>query len=148
MANSSLTSRYQTLLNAYDVLNFKQIIRVIYDYTEHTNTVAGTPVSLSSELPDNAIVTRGYYEVITPFTSATNVAEIAIGINTNDVNGLLAATVVTSAGTAGYHELIQTGTAANFSTKTTSVRAIDFDITVEDLTAGKMIIFLEYVISE
>lgn len=130
-----------------DLLASGRILRVTYDFATDVGTVGGTPLSLSRSLPNNAVVTRGYYEVITAFTSGGELAEISIGINTDDVNGLLAPTVVSSSGTVGFHDLIQSGVVGNFSEKTTASRTIDFDVTEESLTAGKMVIFLEYIVS-
>ena len=39
------------------------------------------------------------------------------------------------------------GTAANFSTKTTAARELSMTIAVEAVTAGKFILFAEYVVS-
>ena len=136
----------QLIPSSIDSRTFKGLLRVTYDFATDGGTVAGTPTSLAQSLPDNAIVTRGFYEVTAGFTSGTSTGEFALGIVTDDTNGLLAPLVVTSLGT-GYGELIQDGAASNFSNKTTASRAIQFDVTTEDLTAGTMVIFLEYVIS-
>jgi hypothetical protein len=122
------------------------LLRVIWDFTDDGGTVAGTPLDLAGRLPNNAVVTRGYYEVVTAVTGGAS--SIAIGIDTDDVNGLLAPTGIGSAGTLGFHDLIQDGALANFSTKTTASRPIEFDVTGADLTAGRLVIFLEYIISE
>ena len=123
-----------------------RILRTIWDFTDDGGTVAGTPVDLSGRLPNNAVVTRGYYEVVTAVTGGAS--SIAIGIDTDDVNGLLGPTAIGTAGTLGFHDLIQDGALANFSTKTTASRPIEFDVTGADLTAGRLVIFLEYVVSE
>lgn len=123
-----------------------RLLRTVWDFDDDGGTVAGTPVSLTGRLPNNAVVTRGYYEVVTAVTGGAS--SIALGINTDDTNGLLGATAIGTAGTAAFHDLIQDGALANFSTKTTASRAIEFDVTGADLTAGRMVIFLEYVVSE
>lgn len=106
--------------------------------------VAST-ISLGETLPDNAVVVRGYYFVSTALTSGGS-ATIALSIASDDVAGLLAAAAIATAGSAGWHECIQTGTAANFSEACTAERAIQIVIGTADLTAGVLTLFLEYVI--
>lgn len=146
--NLDEVGRTNQVPSSIDARTFNGVLRVTYDFSTDGGTVASTPINLSQTLPDNAIVVRGYYDVVTAFTSGTSSAEIAIGITTDDVDGLLGATVIGTSGTLGYHDLIQNGSVSNFSDKTTASRAITFDVTVEDLTAGKMVIYLEYVISD
>ncbi len=101
-------------------------------------------------LPDNAIITRAWYEVLTTFTSATDAATIAITIPTDDVAGIVAATAISAGGNvwdAGNHEAIQTGTAANYSEKCTAERELTATVAVEALTAGKFRLYCEYVVS-
>lgn len=107
---------------------------------------------LGVSLPDNAVVTRTWYEVFTNFSSATDITAVALDIPTDDAAGLVAfAPLSTAAGPfdAGYHEGIQTGTAASFAEKTTAEREITFSInSSEDLLAGKGTFFIEYVVTE
>jgi len=134
---------------AADGLNVKRVARATYDFAEHGGAIS--TIGLGVNLPDNAIVTRAFYEVVTTLTSATDSATVAINITTDDVAGILAAVAIKTAGDAwdaGYHECIQTGTAANFSEKCTAARAISITIAVEAVTAGKFVLWLEYVISD
>jgi len=127
---------------------FKFLARATFDAT------AGKAIGshgLGVSLPDNAIITRSWYEVITTFTSATDAGTIALGIPTDDVAGIKAAVAIsdgTNPWDAGIVEGIQDGTAAAFSVKTTAVRELTADVAVEALTAGKLVLFCEYVISE
>lgn len=103
-------------------------------------------------LPDNAVVTRSWYEVFTNFSSSTGAASVGLSIPTDDAQGLVAFTIISTTGTAfnsGYHEGIQTGTAATFAEKTTAEREITFDIaSTENLLGGKGTFFIEYVVTE
>jgi len=119
------------------------LLRATYDFATDGGVV-GT-INLTETVPNNAVVVRGYYYVATGFTSGGS-ATVSIGINTDDAAGLLALTAIGSGFTAGWHECIQDGTAANFSTVTAAERTIDVAVAVADLTAGNMVIFLEYVI--
>lgn len=106
----------------------------------------------SFRLPDNARITRAYYEVQTTFTSATDTATIAISIPTDDVAGIKAAIGISNVANpwdAGLHECIQTGTMATAAEKTTAAtRSVQVTLTMEALTAGKLALVIEYVTLE
>lgn len=135
-----------------DALNVKRIARATYDYTEHGGAIS--TIGLGVTIPDNAIVTRTYYEVITTLTSnaANDAATISFDIPVDDVAGLVAATAISAGGNiwdAGYHEGIQDGTAAAFAVKTTGARELSITIGVEAIdAAGIVVFFCEYVVTE
>ena len=144
----------ETMLSSYaaDGLHTKRIAKATYSYAEHGGTVS--TIGLGVTLPDNAIVVRTFYEVITTLTSnsANDAATISFDIPTDDAAGLVAATAI-SAGTntwdAGYHEGIQDGTAAAFAVKTTATRELSVTIGVEDIDAAGIVdFFCEYVVTE
>jgi len=120
----------------------KPIARATYDFDEHGG--AQGDIGLGVTLPDNAVVTRSWYEVITQVTGGVG-AEFAL--KSEATNDILASAVLGTVGTVGFHEGIQDGTAANF-VKTTASRELTIEITVADLTAGKFILFCEYVVTE
>lgn len=127
----------------------KGLVRFTYDFAVDGGAI-GT-ITFAETLPDNAIVTRFFYDVITTLTSATDAATVAFGIATDDAAGLLAAVAISDAGNpfdAGYHDGIQDGAASNFAEKTTAERALIMVIAVEAVTAGKLVGFAEYVVSE
>ena len=132
-----------------------KISRTTFDFAVDGGS-HNTVYDMGVDLPDNAVITRAWYEVITTFQSGgTDAVAMSIGLPTDDANGIVAFTSISSdvgdVWDAGYHEAIQTGTAANFSTKTTAARAVTFSISSSaagDLTAGKLVLFLEYVISD
>ena len=128
----------------------KRIARATYDFAEHGG--AQGVISLGVTLPDNAIITRAWYEVLTTLQSGTDVATVSIDIPTDDVAGIVAAIAIndgTSPWDAGLFEAIQDGTVANFSIKTTAERELQITVAGgEDLTAGKFILFVEYVVSD
>ena len=135
-----------------DALNVKRVARATYDYTEHGGAVS--TIGLGVTLPDNAIVTRTYYEVITTLTSnaATDDATVSFDIPVDDVAGLVAATAINAGGNiwdAGYHDGVQDGTAAAFAVKTTGARELSVTIGVEAIDApGIVVFFCEYVVTE
>ena len=127
----------------------KRVLRVTFDPSTNASERTVAAHSSTVTLPDNAIVTRAWYEVLTTFTSAADTATISIGIDTDDAGGIVVAVAINDGSNpwdAGYHE---DGAAANFSTKTTAAdRTIDFTVAVQALTAGKLVLFLEYVVSD
>jgi hypothetical protein len=101
-------------------------------------------------LPDNAIVVRSFYEVLTTCTSATDAATIALGVDTDSEAGIKAAVAISNGANAydaGLHEGIQDGAVANALTKLTALRELCATVAVEALTAGKLRIYAEYVVS-
>ena len=134
---------------AADGLHAKRIARATYDFADKGGTVGN--IGLGVSLPVNAVIVRSWYTVLTTFTSADGSATVAISISTDDVAGIVAATAINADGTiwaAGHHEGIQTGTAENFSEQTTAARELMLTIGVQKLTAGKLILFCEYVVLE
>lgn len=134
---------------AADGLNVKRVARATYDFAEHGGAIS--QIGLGVTLPDNAIVTRAFYEVLTTLESSGDDATVSIDIPTDDEAGIVAVTAIKTAGDAwdsGNHEAIQTGTVANWSEKCTAAREISMSIAVEALTAGKFIVWLEYIISD
>lgn len=126
-------------------------------------TVAAHPLGVF--LPNKAIIKRFWYDVITTFTSATSAATIAYKANAAD--DLLAAVAINSGttmhnagihgGLAGYPNLgadaahdTQVEVAALFAAtfvKLTAERELTATVAVEALTAGKAVLFVEYVMS-
>ena len=99
-------------------------------------------------LPDNATITTAWYEVLTQPTSG-GAATIALGIATNAATGLLGATAYDNAAfSAGYHDCTPTGASANFTTKTTAARNVVLTVGGAALTAGKIRVHWQYIVSE
>ena len=103
-------------------------------------------------LPSGAIVVRSWYEVITTFISATDAATISIGYATDDVAGIVAAIAISNVGNPwddGFKAGIQDGAVGNLSNKATAERLIDFTLgAAENLSAGKLVLYLQYVVSD
>jgi len=79
-----------------DGLNVKRIARATYSYAEHGGAVS--TIGLGVTLPDNAVVTRTWYEVITTLTSnsANDAATVNLHIPTDDTDGLVAGVAILS----------------------------------------------------
>ena len=132
-----------------DGLHARRIARATYDFAVDGGAIS--TIGLGVTIPDNAIVVRAWYEVLTTLTSATDAATVALTIPTDDVGGIVAAIAISDASNpwdAGNHEAIQTGTVANFANKCTAARGLSMTIATEALTAGKFILYAEYIASD
>lgn len=138
---------------ASDSLSAGRLARVTYDFAVNGGTI-GT-IGLGLTLPDNAIIRRAWYDVITTATSATDAATIAINIPTDgDLVDAIAISAGGNAWDAGLHDIVNAANVAEdidaptTYLKLTDAREVSVVVAVEDLTAGKFIIFIDYTVSE
>jgi hypothetical protein len=133
-------------------LTVKKVATALFD-TAGTDSAGVANTTIASHgtgvyLPNDAVITRAWFEVLTTFTSATDAATLAVTTQTaGDVKAAIAISNVANPWDAGYTEGIQAGAAANF-VKLSAEREIVVAVAVEALTAGKMVIFVEYVIGD
>ena len=118
-------------------------------------------------IPDNAIITGAFYEVATTFVSGTDACTIAIHVESGD--DLVAAIDIADASNvfdAGIHgTLVKAGTGANDAAHDSAVKVIALEAAAmvkvagqeevtftlgasEDLTAGRLNLWIDYVIGE
>lgn len=102
-------------------------------------------------IPDNARVTRSWYEVVTTFTDgASDTATISLGVETDDVAGIIAAVSIAT-GTpwdAGLKDGIQDGAIGNFGEITTAEgRRLEAVVAVATLTAGLLVLVAEWAVT-
>jgi hypothetical protein len=122
------------------------LIRAVYDFAVDGG-VAGA-IGTGTYIPYGGVITRSYYQVVTQPDSAGGTATVAIGYPTDDATGIKAAIDEDDATWAvGWHNGIQDGTLANFSEDATDNREITITIANENLTAGKFVVYCEYIIS-
>ena len=103
------------------------------------------------ELPDNAVIMRSFYDVITTFVSATDAATIALGIETDSADGLVTAIAI-SDGSNPYDAGLQAskmddGKVATFVKTAAAGRQFVATVAVEALTAGKLLAVAEYIVT-
>jgi len=107
--------------------------------------------NLGLAIPGSAYIVRTWYEVIVTFESVTDAATIALEVESDGADEIIAAIAIsdgTNPWDAGLHEGLQDGAVANFTTKTTASRNIQATIAGgEDLTAGELNLYIESVIS-
>jgi hypothetical protein len=119
--------------------NFRGSVAYTYDYTVDPN---GSIVI--GFLPPNAVVTKTSIFVAQQPTSA-GTPTVSLSIDVDDVNGLLAPTSLAGL-PVGWVSGIQDGAVTNFANKTTSTRSVYVTVSVGNLTAGRLTVYLDYVI--
>lgn len=112
--------------------------------TANTTTAAH---GLGVYIPAKAIITKVVMQIVTGFTSAGSTATIALSMET--AADMFAALAVsdTKLSTGPYTAGIQDGTTTHF-VQATVQREITATVAVQALTAGKMNIFIDYMIAE
>lgn len=106
----------------------------------------GNPI----KLPKGAAILDGLAFVKTTFVSATNAGTIALGVEI-DGAAMLKAAIAISNGAAPWTigaktALIPVGTAATAQTALTIDQKLQFTVAVEAMTAGKMVVFVMYIL--
>ncbi len=120
----------------------KYVMQTEYDFDKDGGAI-GDITLRGGGLPAGAVVTSGLVDVITTVTSGGS-ATVALAIEgTADV---LAAAAVAGLG-AGLVDVVPDGAATNM-VKTTTTRNLVATVAVAALTAGKMVVSLEYYITE
>ena len=149
-------------------LGLTHIAKVLFDTAATDSSGASNKTvaahGLGVYLPANAIIKNAWTDVITAFTSATSAATVAI--KTEGTGDIVAAIAINSgssrwasglggglpgsyaeATVAGDTAILDAARKAGSYIKTTAEREITVTNAVEALTAGKMYIFVEYVVS-
>lgn len=115
----------------------------IYDVAVDGGAVGTITPKEGFTIPDNAIITKAYFEIITAFASAGGAGTIALQLQS--AGDLLAA--VDADTLSGIVAGVPVGSAATMI-KLTAQRSLAVVVAVEALTAGKARIFAEWVQSE
>jgi hypothetical protein len=119
--------------------------KCVFDPSARTGdrTIAAHGCGLT--IPKNAIVTRAVYKVLTTFTSATDAGTIAIKIaSANDVVSAVAISTGTTWDASTPVLGIPVTATANTWITTTADSEVTFTVAVEALTAGKLVLFVEW----
>jgi len=119
---------------------------------------------LGVHLPDNAIITRAWYDVVNTFTSAGDTATIAL--HAQSANDLIDALAINGTGDIwdiGLHQCLPNNFALDGNAltqinmgiavdatmiKLTAERELTATVASQALTAGKLVLYVEYVISD
>lgn len=128
-----------------------QVVRVVFD-TSKTDTAGAANTAIGAHglgitLPAHAIIVGGFQDVNTAFTSAGSTATIAISAEA--ANDIQAAAAVSGApySTIGRKAIVpKANTPESTSVKATAAREITATVAVQALTAGKVTIYIYYVL--
>jgi len=136
------------LAQSADGLVVKRVARATFDPSANSGERTIGAHGLGVTIPDNAVVTRTWYDVITTFQSAGADAG-TIALKAEGANDVVSAVAISDGGNpwdAGLHDAIQTGAASAF-VKTTAARELTATVAGQALTAGKLVLFAEYTVS-
>ena len=141
---------YRGAVKCESGLSARKVATVIFDTAANDSAgVSNKTVAAHGSgvfLPLGAIILKATYQVKTTFTSAANTATIAIKAEgANDIVSAIAINDGTNPWTAGFLAGIEDGTVTHYLALTAE-REIVFTNAVQALTAGKLVLFLEYVI--
>ena len=119
---------------------------------------------LGVHLPDNAIVIKDWYDVVTTFTTADDSGTSALKVQgANDLKAAIAIVTSGDVWDAGIHACLPNDFAldgnaltaiemaaarAATAIKLTAERELTATVAVQALTAGKLVLYVEYVISD
>lgn len=146
--NAAAVTEPKLQLPTDDALLAYRVARATYDFAVNGGAISA--ISLTTTLPDNAIVIGGFVDVITTCTSGTDAGTGAISVEgANDIVTAVAISAVGDAWDAGRKAIVpKANTPETTGVKTTAARAITFTIAVEPFTAGAFVVFLLYVVSD
>jgi hypothetical protein len=103
---------------------------------------------MSVTIPQYAVVIGGFFEVNTAFASAGGTATVAIMVQgANDIQTAAAVSGAPFSSTGTKSIVPKNNTPESTSIKLTAAREITVTVAVQDLTAGKLTGFLDYVVS-
>jgi hypothetical protein len=143
----------------------QRVVQAVFNPSANTGERTIAAHGLGVYIPDNAIITNAWFDVITTFTSATDAATIAL--MAQSAGDLKAAIAISAAGDvydAGIHgclpgsyaeatvagdtAILDAARKAASYIKLSAEREITVTVAVEALTAGKMVIYVEYVLGD
>ena len=148
-----------------DGLTVTKIAVATFDPSSNADQRTVAAHGLGVYLPDNAIVVRAWYDVITTFTSAgSDAGTIALKVQTaNDLKAAIAISDASTVWDAGIHACLLNNFALDGNTltaiemaaaraattiKLTAERELTATVATQALTAGKLVLYVEYVIGD
>lgn len=125
--------------------------RVAHGIFDATAGKTQTAFDLGATIPINAFITGAWYWVKTTFTSSTDAATIALSVEGG--NDVVSAIAISNGGnpwdtTSKPVEGIPVVETTSTWLKTTAARAVTATVAVENLTAGVMHVWVQYVVFE
>lgn len=128
-------------------LSVLRVARATFDPSGDSDMRTVAAHTLTTQIPDNAIVVGGFVDVVTTFTSADDSATVAIHVQS--ANDIVSAIAISNGGNpwdAGLHAIVpKANTPESTGIKMTADRTITATVGTQALTAGKAEIFLYYI---
>lgn len=142
LAASAITEA-DTIAQSAEGLHLKRIARVTYDVAVDLGTIAAHTLGVS--LPANALIQRSWIYVITQFVDA---GSGTVAFHCEDANNIKTATDITGTADGGIIEGAQLGTTATMTGSIAATCEITATVATSAQTAGKAILFVEYLVVE
>lgn len=140
---TALESQNSTTSYTADGLLSLRVARVTYDVSADGGGIGAHGLGVS--LPANALLKQAYFYVKTQFVSASNGT---VALSCEDANNIYSATNITGQSAGAITAGVQTGTAANMSSAIASACEITATVASASYTAGKLNLFLEYLVRD
>lgn len=132
-------------IGSFEGLHLRRTAVAVFEVDEEAG-LEPEAYALDVKLPANAIICGGVVDVVKTFTSENDTATIAISVA--QANDIVAAKAIGAEGDpwdAGLHAIIpKANTPESTGIKLTAEKAITVSVGVEALTAGKLVIYLDY----
>ena len=151
----------------YNGVSFKRIAQAVFDPSANTAQRPIATYGLGVYIPDNAIITNVFYDVVTTFVSAgADAGTIALTIQSaGDAVAAIAISDASNVWDAGIHgsligypnlgadaahdsALEVAALYASVMLKMTAEREITVAVAGQALTAGKMVVYVEYMLGD
>jgi hypothetical protein len=124
--------------------NKKQVAYFEYDYSKHGGAQGDISVA-GNGIPKGAIITSG---VIHTKTAVLSGGAATVAIKALSAADILAATAKASLSLNALLDVVPDGAATNMIRVTSNITALTFTVADADLTAGKIAVALEYVVTD
>lgn len=121
----------------------KKVVRATYDFAVDGGAIS--TIDLGEDLPANALITQSYIYVVTQLTDG---GSGTIAIQCEDANNIKTATDITGTSAGGFVAGESTGVAGDMVGGIAAACDIELVIAGAALTAGKFIVYVEYVVAE
>lgn len=139
---TTLQSQILPVTRVTDGAAVVKLMRSSYDVATDTGTIAAH--ALSEQIPAKAIITRAWFYTVTQFTDS---GSGTVALHCVGANDLFAAADITGNAAGTLVEAIPDGTAAKMIFVNTAC-TITATVAGAAQTAGKLVLFVEYVIAE
>lgn len=120
-------------------------VKIVFDPSANSTERAIQANTFGVTFPAKTVITKAYYKVLTTFTSATDAATLAVSVaSANDIVSAVAISTGTTWDASGVIICVPTGAMSN-EINLTAEGALTITTAVEVLTAGKLVLWVEFL---